>query len=102
MGQSRQVRRPQAEINDEAKILGRFSSPQLFARDSRAFASAASFAQTMLSATIGSVRTAVPKPQSTPAITPLAADDVGVAADALRHELRMLDEIGGRNRSRRE
>src|SRR6185436_3291172 len=31
--------------------------------------SAFNFAQTMLSATIGSVRTAVPKPQSTPAIT---------------------------------
>ena len=31
--------------------------------------SAFSFAQTMLSTTIGSVRTAVPKPQSTPAIT---------------------------------
>ena len=31
--------------------------------------SALSFAQTMLSTTIGSVRTAVPKPQSTPAIT---------------------------------
>jgi len=31
--------------------------------------SARSFAQTMLSATAGSVRTAVPKPQSTPAIT---------------------------------
>ncbi len=32
-------------------------------------ASARNFAQTMLSTTIGSVRTAVPKPQSTPAIS---------------------------------
>src|SRR5262249_33166971 len=46
-----------------------------FAPHSRSLAIAApspsafSFAQTMLSATIGSVRTAVPKPQSTPAIT---------------------------------
>ena len=38
-------------------------------RSRRLRSSALSFAQTMLSATIGSVRTAVPKPQSTPAIT---------------------------------
>ena len=50
----------------------------------------------MLGATIGVAVAEVPKPQSLPAMHPLAADDVGEAQDTLRDQPRVLDEVGCR------
>ena len=90
--QSGQVRRAQAAVND---ALVAFPTIACWRSPRRPRARAA-WPRRLQSATIGSARTAVPKPQSTPAISRSRSMTSAIPADALRDQARMLDEIRGR------